>query len=430
MLHSSDPSGGCGFSPRKNRSNVAGASTSLSHSSRSSPPIFSLSLSALAMSFNTAMFSSTINFATYSDDISVALTSVSTCLLAPCAVSPPPKKASSPPPALNTGTDIGPTVGERPYSATALYARSVARWMSSIAPVDTLPQATISAARPPMRVTSRPRSSSENMSLRSSSPGGMYVYPSAPPLRATMDSASGRCVPGMKNPTAVPTTACPASCALTVTFSDGDRSERFFSMPATVRNTAFSNSSLPTIVAPFRPARSAASFTKFASSAPVNPAVICAMSSTRNAGSNGKRRFDMCTPRISLRPCLSGRSTDTRRVQRVRSVRRGEADDELAAVEPVELGEELIQRLLALVVAHPSHLPVAPPLRDGVDLVDEHDRRRLFPRALEHVPDPRRAHADVELDKLGRGDGDERHPGFSRDGSREERLPRPGRADE
>mmetsp|Transcript_17754 Transcript_17754/g.43970 ORF Transcript_17754/g.43970 Transcript_17754/m.43970 type:complete len:325 (+) Transcript_17754:741-1715(+) len=188
--------------------------------------------------------------------------------------------------------------------------------MSSSAPVDTRLHATISAARPPMSVTRRPRSSSANINLRSSSPGGMYVKPSAPPLRATIDSTSGRCWPGIRDPTAVPTTACPASCADTTSFSAGPSSERFFSIPATVRSTADSNCSLPTTLSPLRPASSAASFTRLAKSAPVKPAVMVAMSSISIPGCMGKLRDPMWTPRISLRPCLSGRSTDTVRSKR------------------------------------------------------------------------------------------------------------------
>ena len=114
------------------------------------------------------------------------------------------------------------------------------------------------------------------------------MNPSAPPLRATMDSCSGLDVPGMRLPTAVPTTAWPTSCAETMTFSAADRMDLFFSMPATVRRTAASKSSLPTVVAPVLPASSAASFTRFASSAPVNPAVIDAISSTFSPSRKGK----------------------------------------------------------------------------------------------------------------------------------------------
>ena len=70
-----------------------------------------------------------------------------------------------------------------------------------------------------------------------------------------------------------------------------------------------------------------------------------------------------------------------RAVQGVRPVRRGETDHEVLVVETVQLGEQLVERLLALVVPHAPQTPVAPALGDGVDLVDEHDRGRLLPGA-------------------------------------------------
>lgn len=73
-------------------------------------------------------------------------------------------------------------VSLRPYSATALYAISVARRMSSSAPVDTRPEyINSSAARPPSRVTSLPRNSSTKSKYLSSAVGGVYVNPRAPP---------------------------------------------------------------------------------------------------------------------------------------------------------------------------------------------------------------------------------------------------------
>jgi hypothetical protein len=71
-------------------------------------------------------------------------------------VSPPSRTASHPPssapPAASTPTLSGPTAGESPYSQTARYARSVARRMSSTAPVDTDVHVSSSAARPPISI--------------------------------------------------------------------------------------------------------------------------------------------------------------------------------------------------------------------------------------------------------------------------------------
>jgi len=57
---------------------------------------------------------------------------------------------------------------------------------------------------------------------------------------------------------------------------------------------------------------------------------------------------------------------------------------------------------------------------DRVDFVNEDDARRLFLRLLEHVSDAGRAHADKHFHKVGTGDGEERHLGFTGDGFRQQ----------
>ena len=63
-----------------------------------------------------------------------------------------------------------------------------------------------------------------------------------------------------------------------------------------------------------------------------------------------------------------------RGVEDVGAVRRREQDHALLLVEAVHLDEQLVQRLLALVVTAAE--PGAALTADGVDLVDEHDRGR------------------------------------------------------
>lgn len=67
---------------------------------------------------------------------------------------------------------------------------------------------------------------------------------------------------------AVATRACPTSCRATTDFSIDPGSDRFFSMPAIDRRMAALKSSMSTVLLSFRPASSAASFTRFARSAP------------------------------------------------------------------------------------------------------------------------------------------------------------------
>ena len=75
-----------------------------------------------------------------------------------------------------------------------------------------------------------------------------------------------------------------------------------------------------------------------------------------------------------------------RRVEDVGPVGGGDQDDAAADVEAVHLDEQLVERLLALVVAA-AHAGAAVPA-DGVDLVDEHDRRGVLLGLLEQVADP------------------------------------------
>ena len=108
------------------------------------------------------------------------------------------------------------------------------------------------------------------------------------------------------------------------------------------------------------------------------------------------------------------------RVQHVRTVGRGDDDDPFVAVESVHLDQQLVERLLALVVpAAETRSTVA---ADRVDLVDEDDARRVLLGLVEHVADARRADPDEHLDEIGTGDREERHLGLAGDGLGEQRL--------
>ena len=119
--------------------------------------------------------------------------------------------------------------------------------------------------------------------------------------------------------------------------------------------------------------------------------------------------------------------TQESRVERFRAVCRRKDNDAIVALEAVHFGEELVQRLLALVVAHEV---AAALLADGVDFVDEDDARRFFFGLLEEVTDFRCAHADEHLNELGACNREERHVSLARDGFREHRLAGARRADE
>ena len=116
-----------------------------------------------------------------------------------------------------------------------------------------------------------------------------------------------------------------------------------------------------------------------------------------------------------------------RGVEGIRAVRGGEDDDAGVVLKAVHLGEQLVERLLALVVAAEAAVTL---LADGVYLVYEHDAGGLLLGLAEEVAHLARAHAYEHLDKLGAGHGEEGHVGFAGDGLGEHGLAGSRRADE
>ena len=131
-----------------------------------------------------------------------------------------------------------------------------------------------------------------------------------------------------------------------------------------------------------------------------------------------------CTLRIPSRPRRSGASTTICRskrpgrssagIEHVGTVRRGDEDHAVVRLEAVHLDEQLVQRLLALVVtAAEAGAAVA---ADGVDLVDEDDARRVRLALLEQVAHAARADADEHLDEVGARHREERTARLTGDG--------------
>ncbi|CAG7113321.1 hypothetical protein PICSAR202_03872 [Mycobacterium avium subsp. paratuberculosis] len=100
-----------------------------------------------------------------------------------------------------------------------------------------------------------------------------------------------------------------------------------------------------------------------------------------------------------------------RRVQDVGPVGGGDQDHAGPRVEPVHLDQQLVQRLLALVVT--AAQAGAALASHRVDLVDEDDARVVLFGLVEQVTNPGRAHPDEHLDEVGPGDGEERNPGLA-----------------
>ena len=204
--------------------------------------------------------------------------------------------------------------------------------------------------------------------------------------------------------------------------------------PAITRSIASSSDSLAISFWLLRAVSSAASLSTLARSAPVKPG-----RTPRDA-----EQVDVLRHRLAARVHLQdlvppgevrgvhgdlpveAAGPQQRRVEDVGPVGGRDQDDPAADVEAVHLDEQLVERLLALVVAAAHAGAAVPP--DGVDLVDEHDRRGVLLGLLEEVADPARADADEHLDEVRAGDRVERDAGLAGDGAGEQGLAGAGRA--
>ena len=137
------------------------------------------------------------------------------------------------------------------------------------------------------------------------------------------------------------------------------------------------------------------------------------------AGDVGVRHHDLA---------VEAAGPQQRRVEHVGPVGGGDQDDAFVGLEAVHLDQQLVQRLLALVVA--AAQAGAAMAADRVDLVDEDDAGRVLLGLVEHVAHAAGADADEHLDEVRAGDGEERHVGLAGDGAREQRLAGAGRADQ
>ena len=117
---------------------------------------------------------------------------------------------------------------------------------------------------------------------------------------------------------------------------------------------------------------------------------------------------------------IESAGAEQRRIEHVGTVGRRDEDDAFVRLEAVHLDEQLVQRLLALVVTAAE--AGAAMTADGVDFVDEDDAGRVLLALLEQVADARRADADEHLDEVRAADREERHVGLAGDRAREQRL--------
>ncbi len=108
----------------------------------------------------------------------------------------------------------------------------------------------------------------------------------------------------------------------------------------------------------------------------------------------------------------------------------GGRDENHAVVrlEPVHLDEQLVERLLSLVVTAAKACTPVPAY--GINLVDEDDTWRVCFPLLEEVADAARADADEHLDEVGTRHREERTRGLAGDRLRQQRLAGARRTDE
>ena len=98
-------------------------------------------------------------------------------------------------------------------------------------------------------------------------------------------------------------------------------------------------------------------------------------------------------------------------IEHVGTVGRGQQDYAHVGFKAIHLDEQLIERLLTLVVYGTDvHAPLA---ADRVQFIDEDDAGRLSFRLLEQVAHPRGADTDEHFDKIAAAERKERNLGFA-----------------
>ena len=109
-----------------------------------------------------------------------------------------------------------------------------------------------------------------------------------------------------------------------------------------------------------------------------------------------------------------------RRIQDVRTVGRSDQDDRLALLKTVHLDQQLVERLLALVVTAAQTSSAL--TSHGIDLIDEDDRRGLGLGLLKEVAHTAGADTHEHLDKVGTRDAKERHARLAGNGLGQQRF--------
>jgi len=116
---------------------------------------------------------------------------------------------------------------------------------------------------------------------------------------------------------------------------------------------------------------------------------------------------------------------EQRRIEHIGPVGGGDEDNPFVGLEAVHLHQELVQGLLALVVAATQARPAM--AAHGVDFVDEDDAGGMLLSLVEQVAHPGGADTDEHLHEVRAADGKERHVGLAGHRARQQGFARPGR---
>src|SRR5450755_1541766 len=120
--------------------------------------------------------------------------------------------------------------------------------------------------------------------------------------------------------------------------------------------------------------------------------------------------------------------TQQRLIEHIGTIGRGYDHDVRLLIKTIHLDEELVQRLLALVIA--ARTGIATLATNGVNLINEENAGGVLFRFLEQVAHAGSAYAHKHLHKLGATDAIECHVRLTRDGTRDQCLASAGRADQ
>ncbi len=114
--------------------------------------------------------------------------------------------------------------------------------------------------------------------------------------------------------------------------------------------------------------------------------------------------FEDRKPALDVR-CIDGHlaieaaRTHQSGIQNIRTVGGRDDDDAAVALETIHFGEQLIEGLLALIVAAAD--AGTPLTADGIDLIDEDQAGAVFLGFLEQIPDTTGTDTDEHLDEFG-----------------------------